>query len=63
MPKLGLVIRFMRTDTVQHGIFWFAFGGLILVGLSLIWGRDANTDETNDANADNETSGDGGTSS
>jgi len=60
VPKLGLVIRFMRTDTVQHGIFWFAFGGLILVGLSLIWGRDANTDETNDANADNETSGDGG---
>ena len=60
VPKLGLVIRFIRTDAVQHGIFWFAFGGLILVGLSLIWGRDANTDETNDANADNETSGDGG---
>ena len=34
----------MRTDLVQHGIVWFAFGGLVLVGLSLIWGRgsDAN---------------------
>jgi signal peptidase len=44
IPKLGSAIRFLRTDAVQHGIFWFAFGGLILVGLSLIWGRgsDAN---------------------
>ena len=53
------MIRFLRADAVQHGIFWVAFGGLLLVGLSLIWGQDANTDETDDANADNETSGTG----
>ncbi len=51
VPKLGSVIRFLRSDAIQHGIFWVAFGGLLLLGLSLIWGK-SSSDE-----------GDGGTSS
>lgn len=39
IPKLGSAIRTLRSPTVQHGIFWIAFGGLLVVGLSLIWGR------------------------
>jgi len=39
VPKLGSAIRFLRSDAIQHGIFWVAFGGLLLLGLSLIWGK------------------------
>jgi signal peptidase len=42
VPKLGSVIRFLRSDAIQHGIFWVALGGLLLLGLSLIWGKGSN---------------------
>ena len=39
VPKLGAVIRVFRSPAVQHGIFWVAFGGMLLLGLSAIWTR------------------------
>jgi signal peptidase len=42
VPKLGAAIRFLRSDAIQHGIFWVAFGGLLLLGLSLIWGKGSS---------------------
>ena len=40
VPKLGSAIRVLRTPAVQHGIFWVAFGGMLLLGLSTIWSKD-----------------------
>jgi signal peptidase len=40
VPKLGTVIRVFRAPAVQHGIFWVALGGLLLLGLSTIWRSD-----------------------
>ncbi|GAW50871.1 MULTISPECIES: signal peptidase I [unclassified Nocardioides] len=45
VPKLGSVIRVLRAPAVQHGIFWIAFGGLLLLGLSTIWGSKPEVDE------------------
>ncbi len=45
IPKLGSVIRFLRADAFQHGILWVAFGGLLLLGLSLIWGKGSTRDD------------------
>jgi len=44
VPKLGSVIRVFRSPAVQHGIFWVAFGGMLLLGLSTIWSRDQDGD-------------------
>lgn len=40
VPKLGTAIRVLRSPAVQHGIFWVAFAGLLLLGLSTIWSKD-----------------------
>jgi signal peptidase len=40
VPKLGSVIRVLRSPAVQHGIFWMAFGGMLVLGLSTIWRND-----------------------
>jgi signal peptidase I len=40
VPELGTAIRVLRGPAVQHGIFWVALGGLLLLGLSTIWGKD-----------------------
>ena len=40
VPKLGSAIRVLRSPAVQHGIFWVAFGGMLLLGLSTIWSKD-----------------------
>ena len=49
VPKLGSVIRVFRAPAVQHGIFWIAFGGLLLLGLSTIWGKKPEiTDDASD---------------
>jgi signal peptidase len=45
IPKLGSVIRVLRAPAVQHGIFWIAFGGLLLLGLSTIWGKKPEISE------------------
>jgi signal peptidase I len=45
VPKLGSVIRVLRAPAVQHGIFWIAFGGLLLLGLSTIWGKKPEISE------------------
>jgi signal peptidase len=45
VPKLGSVIRILRAPAVQHGIFWIAFGALLLLGLSTIWGKKPEISE------------------
>ena len=44
VPELGHAIRILRTPLVQHGFLWAAFGGLLLLGLKLIW-RSSDTSE------------------
>ena len=44
VPKLGSVIRVFRDPALQHGIFWIAFGGMLLLGLSTIWSKDQDGD-------------------
>jgi len=65
VPKLGTAIRVLRTPAVRHGVFWFAFGGLILLGLTLIWGKEEEgadgDDEPHDADGDAEGTGSGDT--
>jgi signal peptidase len=38
VPGLGNAIRLLRSPAVQHGVFWVAILGLLLLGLTLIWG-------------------------
>ncbi|MDN4161804.1 signal peptidase I [Nocardioides abyssi] len=40
VPKLGTVIRTLRSPLVQDGVLWVALGGAILLGMSLIWSSD-----------------------
>jgi signal peptidase len=47
VPKLGTAIRLLRAPAVQHGLFWLALGGLLVLGLSTIWGMDEDQDEKN----------------
>lgn len=44
VPGLGNAIRILRTPVVQHGFLWAAFGGLLLLGLKLIWGSSAKAE-------------------
>jgi signal peptidase len=44
VPKLGAAIRVLRAPVVQHGIFWGALGGLLVLGLSTIWSRDPDAE-------------------
>ncbi|MEP9364602.1 signal peptidase I [Nocardioides sp. CN2-186] len=37
VPQLGNVIHLLRSPAIQHGGFWVALAGLILLGLSSIW--------------------------
>lgn len=46
VPKLGGAIRLLRTTAVQHGVLWVAFGGLLVLGLSLIWGSSDEDEHT-----------------
>jgi signal peptidase len=45
VPKLGSAIRVLRAPAVQHGILWIAFGGLLLLGLSTIWGKKSQVSD------------------
>jgi signal peptidase len=46
VPKLGTAIRTLRSPAIQHGVLWVAFGGLLLLGLRLIWGSSDENDPT-----------------
>lgn len=37
VPHLGTAIRSLRSPLIQRGLFWFAFAGVLALGLSLIW--------------------------
>jgi signal peptidase I len=39
VPKVGNVVRALRTPVVRHGLFWLALGALVVLGSSLIWTR------------------------
>lgn len=39
VPKVGTAIRVLRAPVVQHGILWVALGGVLVLGLSMIWGK------------------------
>jgi signal peptidase len=39
VPKVGTAIRVLRAPVVQHGILWVALGGVMVLGLSAIWGK------------------------
>ena len=39
VPKMGTAIRVLRSPVVQHGILWVALGGVLVLGLSAIWGK------------------------
>ncbi|MDN4174025.1 signal peptidase I [Nocardioides sp. SOB77] len=48
VPKLGSVIRVLRSPAVQDGVLWVALGGAILLGMSLIWSDDEDDEELDD---------------
>jgi signal peptidase len=45
VPELGNVIRAMRSPVIHHVVKWVALGGLILLGMTSIWGRKDDEDE------------------
>lgn len=59
VPKLGTVIRAMRSPIVSNGLKWVAVAGLILLGLTSIWSRSDDEDpETATATTDTDTDDD-----
>ena len=40
VPELGHVVQAVRATVVRYGAFWVALGGVVLLGLSLIWRQD-----------------------
>ena len=40
VPKLGHVVQAVRATVVRYGAVWIALGGVVLLGLSLIWRQD-----------------------
>jgi signal peptidase I len=45
VPEAGKAIRVLRAPAVQHGVLWAALGGLLLLGLISIWGKDRADDD------------------
>jgi len=37
VPKVGHVVQAVRATVVRYGAVWIALGGVVLLGLSLIW--------------------------
>lgn len=54
VPKLGSVVRTLRSPAVQHGVLWVALGGALLLGMSLIWSSDEDDDLAEDTDVDGE---------
>ncbi|GAB6987633.1 signal peptidase I [Nocardioides pyridinolyticus] len=44
VPEAGTAIRVLRAPAVQHGVLWVALGGVILLGLTSIWGKGGDDD-------------------
>jgi signal peptidase len=40
VPKAGHVVQAVRATVVRYGAVWVALGGVVLLGLSLIWRQD-----------------------
>ncbi|GAA4740014.1 hypothetical protein GCM10023350_25560 [Nocardioides endophyticus] len=40
VPKVGHVVQAVRATVVRYGAVWVALGGVVLLGLSLIWRQD-----------------------
>ena len=45
VPKVGAAIRVLRAPVVQDGILWLALGGVLVLGLSMIWGKRPADDD------------------
>jgi signal peptidase len=45
VPKVGAAIRVLRAPVVQDGILWLALGGVLVLGLSMIWGKKPADDD------------------
>lgn len=41
VPEVGHVVQAVRATAVRYGAVWVALGGVVLLGLSLIWRQDA----------------------
>ena len=46
VPEVGTAIRVLRSPVVQHGILWIALGGVMVLGLSAIWGKKPDNSVT-----------------
>jgi len=46
VPELGTAIRVLRAPVVQHGVFWVALAGLLVLGLTTVWRRDPGASTT-----------------
>lgn len=40
VPEVGHVVQAVRATVVRYGAVWVALGGVVLLGLSLIWRQD-----------------------
>ena len=45
VPEIGTAIRALRAPLVQHLVQWVALGGLILLGLVSIWGKESSDED------------------
>jgi signal peptidase I len=41
VPEVGHAVQAVRATVVRYGAVWVALGGVVLLGLSLIWRQDA----------------------
>ncbi|WP_243060670.1 signal peptidase I [Nocardioides sp. SR21] len=48
VPKVGTAIRVLRAPIVQDGILWVALGGVMVLGLSMIWGTKPDMSDTDE---------------
>lgn len=48
VPKVGTAIRVLRAPVVQDGILWVALGGVMVLGLSMIWGKKPDMSDTDE---------------
>lgn len=48
VPNVGTAIRVLRAPIVQDGILWVALGGVMVLGLSMIWGTKPDLSDTDE---------------
>jgi signal peptidase len=54
VPELGHVIQTLRAPIVHDVVKWVALAGLLLLGLTTIWGRDDDEQPEDDGSADDD---------